>query len=90
MLRNACHIRIRILVYAVLCEHMIKITGEPFGKPNFCWSKRGQNWNGLRRSEKRIRNVMGGNSLEVEETLFISLFQSPERHSRPVLSPNGR
>ena len=74
MLRNACYARIRILVYEVLCEHMIKITGDAFGELNFCWSKRGQSWNGLRRSEKRIRNGMGGNSLEVEETLHVSSF----------------
>lgn len=36
LLRNACHARIRVLVYEVLCEHMIKITGDAFGDLNFC------------------------------------------------------
>lgn len=74
LLRNASCARIRILVYEVLCEHTIKITVYAFGELNFCWSKRGQGWNGLRSSKKRIRNGMGGNSLKVEETLHVSSF----------------
>jgi len=39
-----------------------------FDSFNLCWSKKGQGWNGLRSGEKRIRNGMGGNSLEVRDS----------------------